>query len=196
MRSDRRGSRDGLLLTTLGNARLLRCLALLGRLRVFSAFIYSVRAEYSPAFFAARIDRANVLSSLHLPNGGYHAFLFNGVICCFILRHLILLKFDWCEQNAILRGEAWICPANCMSHRPAAPVKQEVCCRAALRNQKQEGHQIDVVGLRRRGHPARSRFLVLIVLLFSHLAAHFTLKLMESHDLIRRQNSAHLSPNP
>jgi hypothetical protein len=66
----------------------------------------------------------------------------------------------------------------------------------ALRNQKQEGHKIDIVGLRGRGDPALARFLVLVVLLFSHFAAHLTLKLMKSQDLIRRQYTTHLSANP
>ena len=68
--------------------------------------------------------------------------------------------------------------------------------RLALRNKKQKGYQIGIVGLAGRGHPARARFLVLVVLLFSHLAAHLSLKLMEFQDLIRRQNTTHLGANP
>src|SRR5258706_6928323 len=47
--------------------------------RVLGRFIYSVRAENSATFFATRINRAQVFSSLHLPNCGNHAVLLDCV---------------------------------------------------------------------------------------------------------------------
>jgi|GEM_PF-70636 len=70
-----------------------RGLALLGslssgfnlRLLMFRSVIYSIGAEYASAFFATWIDRAQVFSSLHLPNRSNHAILLDRVIGRFVL---------------------------------------------------------------------------------------------------------------
>src|SRR6188474_3492307 len=69
------------------NGVLLTLLCRLGcgfSVRGLGGVVYSVRAQYAPAFLAARIDRAKMFPALHFPNRGHHPVFFNRVIGCFV----------------------------------------------------------------------------------------------------------------